>query len=412
MDVISKIGKRLASLIPEKEEAAKAASPSEVTEIVEEPQSSKPQKQLEDLIAEKKEADYAIVTDTSANLPLSSLGGAADPFTDPTSNGIFVIPFIYSNGTVEETCTDIYAFDGKGFYDKMREGTRYYTSQVTPQTYCDFFRPLLEAGRDVLFVGMSSGISGSFDSARTAAEMLKEDFPDRKIELVDTRGASLGEGLVTLKAQILRKVGTMISDAAKALNTMSDHMCQIFTVDNLVYLKRTGRISNLAATVGMVLHIKPLLKGDKDGHIVCCGKVRGRKKAIEAMAESFAKWTKGKIPSMIGIAEADCMDDANYLISLLKKISDKMEIMLVCYEPVTGSHVGPGTTTSLICCLYPFLAGGVPPVFFAQKSLGRCLRGFLLFPLFLFCRSVKQAGGRCQRALLCSRLHVNRCQLV
>ena len=134
----------------------------------------------------------------------------------------------------------------------------------------------------------------------------------------------------------------MISDAAKALNTMSDHMCQIFTVDNLVYLKRTGRISNLAATVGMVLHIKPLLKGDKDGHIVCCGKVRGRKKAIEAMAESFAKWTKGKIPSMIGIAEADCMDDANYLISLLKKISDKMEIMLVCYEPVTGSHVGPG----------------------------------------------------------------------
>ncbi|MBQ4188203.1 MAG: DegV family protein [Firmicutes bacterium] len=342
MDVISKIGKRLASLIPEKEEAAKAASPSEVTEIVEEPQSSKPQKQLEDLIAEKKEADYAIVTDTSANLPLSSLGGAADPFTDPTSNGIFVIPFIYSNGTVEETCTDIDAFDGKGFYDKMREGTRYYTSQVTPQTYCDFFRPLLEAGRDVLFVGMSSGISGSFDSARTAAEMLKEDFPDRKIELVDTRGASLGEGLVTLKAQILRKVGTMISDAAKALNTMSDHMCQIFTVDNLVYLKRTGRISNLAATVGMVLHIKPLLKGDKDGHIVCCGKVRGRKKAIEAMAESFAKWTKGKIPSMIGIAEADCMDDANYLISLLKKISDKMEIMLVCYEPVTGSHVGPG----------------------------------------------------------------------
>ncbi len=340
MEIISKIGKRLASLIPEKEEAAKTPSqPADTMETVEEPQIDK---KLEDLIAEKKSADYAIVTDTSSNLPLSSLGGAADPFTDPKSDGIFVIPFIFSDGTSEETCTDIDAFDGPGFYDKMRSGVRYFTSQVTPHSYYEFFKPLMEAGRDVLFVGMSSGISGSFDSAKTAAEMLREEFPERQIELIDTRGASLGEGLVALKAQVLRKIGTVLSDAAKLLNNMSDRMCQIFTVDNLVYLKRTGRLSNLAATVGMVLHIKPLLKGDETGHIVCCGKVRGRKKAIEAMAENFAKWTKGKIPSMIGIAQADCMDDANYLISLLKKISDKMEIMLVCYEPVTGSHVGPG----------------------------------------------------------------------
>ena len=207
----------------------------------------------------------------------------------------------------------------------------------------DFFRAELEGGRDVLFVSMSSGISGSYNSACIAAEELRAEFPERKLRLVDALGASLGEGLLVVWAVRYRERGLDADAAADRLLERRYGMCQVFTVDDLRYLKRGGRLSNLAAAVGTVLQIKPLLKGDREGRIVCFDKLRGRRRAIEAMAEKFGECALAQPGQTIGIAHADCEKDAEYLVSLLRKLREKLDIMTVCYEPVTGSHVGPGT---------------------------------------------------------------------
>ena len=236
-----------------------------------------------------------------------------------------------------------FSFEGGRFYGDMRRGKIVTTSQIPPQRYMDFFRSELALGRDVLFVSMSSGISGSYNSACIAAEELRAEFPDRKLRLVDALGASLGEGLLVVWAVRDRKNGLSVDETADRLLERRYGMCQVFTVDDLRYLKRGGRLSNLAAAVGTVLQIKPLLKGDNEGKIVCFDKLRGRRRAIEAMAEKFNACALPQAGQTIGIAHADCEEDMNYLISLLRRVREGLDIMTVCYEPVTGSHVGPGT---------------------------------------------------------------------
>ena len=274
--------------------------------------------------------NYTIMTDTSANLPEEYL----------RKHDIRCIAYSFLIDGEDPSWT---VFDGKSFYDDMRRGRIVTTSQIPPQRYYDFFRPELEAGHDVLFVSMSSGISGSFQSASLAAEELRSEFPERRLRLVDALGASLGEGLLVMYAVRYRELGMNADNTADRLDDRRFGVCQVFTVDDLRYLKRGGRLSNLAAAVGTVLQIKPLLKGDNDGKIVCFEKVRGRKRAVEAMAEKFAEYAAKYTPLTVGIAHADCESDADYLISMLRAQRDDLEIVTVCYEPVTGSHVGPGT---------------------------------------------------------------------
>ena len=273
---------------------------------------------------------FTVMTDTSANLPEDFL----------QDNDVRCISYTFMIDGVEP---DNFVFEGKPFYDDMRRGRIVTTSQIPPQRYADFFRSELEQGHDVLFVSMSSGISGSYNSAMIAAADLREEFPDRKLRLVDALGASLGEGLLVIYAVRMRAAGMSVDAAADRLLGKRYAICQVFTVDDLRYLKRGGRLSNLAAAVGMVLQIKPLLKGDNEGKIVCFDKLRGRKRAIEAMAEKFDACALPQPGQTIGIAHADCEEDMNYLISLLRRLREGLDIMTVCYEPVTGSHVGPGT---------------------------------------------------------------------
>ena len=275
---------------------------------------------------------FSIFTDTSANLDCRLL----------QERQIRVIPFTFTVDGVDQTCTDTVAFDGKAYYDAIRNGAKVRTSQVTPQTYIDAMTPLLSAGQDVLFVGMSSGISGSYASAQTAAAQLREEFPGRKICLVDTLSASLGEGLLVLDAADCRDSGMSIEDTAALLDEKRHRMAQVFTVEDLKHLRATGRLSNIAALIGMVLQIKPLLKGDPEGKIVCFEKVRGRKRSIAAIAEQYDKMVKDAPSQTVGIAHADCPEDAAMLEALLKKNHPPKAIMNVCYEPMTGSHVGPG----------------------------------------------------------------------
>ena len=272
---------------------------------------------------------FSIMTDTSANLPEEFL----------RRHEIRCIPYSFLIDGAEPEGT----FDGRRFYDEMRRGSIVTTSQIPPQRYVDFFRGELARGNDVLFVSMSSGISGSYNSACMAAEELRAEFPERKLRLVDALGASLGEGLLAVWAVRCRARGMSLDETADQLLERRYGMCQVFTVDDLRYLKRTGRLSNLAAAVGAALQIKPLLKGDREGKIVCFDKLRGRRRAIEAMAEKFNAYASERPGQTVGVAHADCEKDMDYLISLLRRMREGLEIISVCYEPVTGSHVGPGT---------------------------------------------------------------------
>lgn len=275
---------------------------------------------------------YTIVTDTSSNLPTRLV----------RDMGLEVVPFMYYIDGSENTCLDTERFNGDEYYDMIRAGARVTTSQITPQQYIDCFEPILQAGNDIIFVSMSSGISGSCASANMAANMLREQYPQRKIKIVDTRGASLGEGLVAMMGAKLCEAGESVEKAADMLNAMSQRMCQIFTVDDLMHLRRGGRLSNLSAIVGTVLHIKPLLKGNNEGKIVAFEKVRGRKRSIEAIAERYDKLVREPQRQIVGIAQAGCRKDAEYLESLLRRNNPPKEILTVEYEPVTGAHVGPG----------------------------------------------------------------------
>jgi DegV family protein with EDD domain len=190
---------------------------------------------------------------------------------------------------------------------------------------------------------MSGGISGSCDSARVALRLLAEDFPDVKAFVINTKGAALGEGFVALEAARLRDRGLSIEEAAEKLEDYSKRMCNVFTVDDLMFLKKTGRVSGAAALVGTVLQIKPLLKGNDKGQIVTYAKARGRRKAIDALAKRYDELVVDASSQVVGIAHADCEKDADLLTTLLMRNHPPKEILTVMYEPVTGSHVGPGT---------------------------------------------------------------------
>ncbi len=276
---------------------------------------------------------FAIVTDTSANLPEEYV----------QKHHITVIPFSYFIDGEAHTCIDSTGFDGLKYYESMRQGMDVTTSQITPQIYIDYFEPLLEGGSDILYIGMSSGISGSFASALAAAAEMRKKYKARAIRLVDTLGASLGEGLLVMKAVSLQEKGLHLQDVTDLLKNYRRRICQVFTVEDLKYLKKSGRLSNVAAVIGTVLNIKPLLKGNEEGKIVAYGKIRGKRRAVEALAKRYEELAVKPERQTVCIAHADCPKDAAYLEELIHRNRPPKEVMTVCYEPVTGSHVGPGT---------------------------------------------------------------------
>ncbi len=280
--------------------------------------------------------NFAIVSDTSCNVPMKLL----------SPEDIALVPFSYypkENDQDMMHCLDIDSFNGTGFYDNIRKGSLYNTSQVSPGAYYDCMAEYAKKGQDVLYISMSSGISGSYNSSLVAKKMLEDDFPDRKFFMLDTKAASLGEGIVLLQAIKLRKQGLSIEECYKELEFMSKCVYQVFTVDSLRHLQRTGRLSNAAMIIGNLLNIKPILMGNENGQIINVAKVRGTKKAIKEMADRYDRLVKEPGKQIVGIAHADNIEDTNYLISLLNQNNPPAQILTVCYEPVTGSHVGPGT---------------------------------------------------------------------
>lgn len=274
----------------------------------------------------------SIVTDTASNLPASVV----------RENNITVIPLTYYIDGVPHCTADADQFNGEEFYGAIRNGALVKTSQIPPQTYIDYLTPILEAGDDILFIGLSSGVSGSFNSARIAADHLSEKYPERKIKLIDSLGASLGEGLLVLRAIECRRHRMAMDDIVERILNLRRRMYQALTVDDLMHLKKGGRLSGAAAVVGTMLALKPILKGNEQGKIVTTDKVRGRRRAVEALAEKYSSLVEYPKNQIIGIAHADCPDDAEYLKSLILKKFKPKDIITVPFEPVLGSHVGPG----------------------------------------------------------------------
>ena len=273
-----------------------------------------------------------LFTDTSANLPLQLIH----------RYGIQVVPFTYMVDGVTAEYSAETDFDGRAFYSAMRSGADVKTGLINMDKFVDAFQPELEAGNEIIYIGMSGGISGTANVAAITASELQEKYPQRKILTFDTYAASLGEGLMVLKAAEMIEQGQDFEAISQMLYRMRPNMCQYFTVDDLKYLRKGGRISGAAAVIGSMLHIKPILQGDDSGHIILCDKVRGRKNALKDLAERYDKLCADK-SGQIGIAHADDEEGTAYLLEKLREKGFTGECLSVCYEPVTGSHVGPGT---------------------------------------------------------------------
>lgn len=276
---------------------------------------------------------FIVFTDSFSNLP-STLIRQLD---------IHVLPCTYlSQGETVHYDGNIDDFDAKAFYDDMRAGKYITTSLVNPEVFQAHFRPVLESGQDVVYVGLSSGVSGTFQSAQMAAAELKSEFPSRTVRLVDSRGAGLGTGLLACRAADLRSQGLTADAAGDQLDADTDRLCQYFTVENLSYLHRTGRISAATAAIGKVLNIKPLLYGDDTGHIVSCAKCRGRQKAVDAIVEKYRTKAVSPETQRVAITHGDCLEEAQALAEKICAIAKPRELILCPHEPFTGSHVGPG----------------------------------------------------------------------
>jgi len=275
---------------------------------------------------------FAIVTDTAANLPGKLL----------REYGMISIPFSALVDGDEYPYTTPDDFDGHSYYEALRNGTLVTTSQVNPDRYIEYLSPILERGEDVLFVGVSSGVSGSFSSAQLACRQLIRQFPERTIRLVDSLSAALGEGLLVLEAAVCRQKEMTLEKTAEHLEKIRTRIYHLFTVDDLKHLHRSGRISHLTAAVGTVLGIKPLLKGSDEGRIVACDKVRGRRRVLQAMADRYAALVENAKEHFVGISHADCPAEAQTLARLIQEKCDPKGLILTQHEPATGAHIGPG----------------------------------------------------------------------
>lgn len=271
-----------------------------------------------------------IFTDLAANLPEETV----------RKHELGIVPVVcYVNGEPLDVSG---GFDGKEFYDGMRAGAHTQTSMPSIGTFTDCFTEALERGEDIIYVAMSGGISGTAALGASVAEELREEYPERKIAVIDSLGASLGQGLPVLYASKLRGEGRDFDEIVRLTEENRDHMWQVFTVDDLGYLKKTGRLYSAAVKVTNLLNVKPILMGDEDGHIVLRHMNVGRRRSLDTLAGRYAdKCTDKTAP--VGLAHADSPQDVQYVTDKLRAAGCTGQIMTVMYEPVTGSHVGPGT---------------------------------------------------------------------
>ena len=233
---------------------------------------------------------------------------------------------------------------GKEYYNAMRTGCEIKTGLISTANFADAFRTALEADQDVIYLSLSKNISGTYNSARLAAEELLEEYGGkRKIRLVDSLNASLAQGILAIYASEMRDRGMNVDEAADLLETYVGKMNGIFTVGDLKYLSRTGRIKGSVATIGNVLKIKPILRGNKDGYIVFYKNCRGRKSALNELVNLVCDNMVEPEKQILGIAHADAYEDSLYIMDKIQQKIKVRDFINTSYDFCTGSHVGPDT---------------------------------------------------------------------
>ena len=276
--------------------------------------------------------EYIVFTDSCCDIAPELLNRWGVPYAHMT--------FSFDGDDKAYISTDI---TNKEFYDRMRQGAVAKTAAINAATFTDAFAPILENGKDILYIAFSSGLSTTLNSAHMAAEELKDRYPDSKIVIVDTMAASAGSGLMVYMAVAKKNEGASIEENAAYIESLVPQHCIWFTVDDLEYLKRGGRVSPLVAFAGSVLGIKPILQMDDEGHLIKVGTARGRKKAIETLADKYTELSYEERNTPIFISHAQCEDDAKLLADILKQRHGAETTLITEIGPVIGSHSGPGT---------------------------------------------------------------------
>ena len=276
--------------------------------------------------------DYIVYTDSGCDISPELLAEWGVGWSSLT--------FRFENENIEYTSTDMAVGE---FYDRMRAGGIAKTSAVNIGNFVDAFEPLLQQGKDILYLGFSSALSTTYNSAVIAARQLSAQYPERKIITIDSLAASAGQGLLVYLASEKKKSGAAIDETAAYVEEIRQQICHWFTVDDLEYLKRGGRVSPTVALVGNVLGIKPVLHVDNEGRLVNVAKIRGRKKALAALAEKYAELAAQPESGTVFISHSDCAEDASALADLLYE-KHKVRVQLITdIGTVIGAHAGPGT---------------------------------------------------------------------
>ena len=276
---------------------------------------------------------FEIITDSSSDLP--------EEYFHQHNLECIKLGFLMEGVSYEGE--DGASMEAKAFYAKLRSGAMPSTYQVTAEAAKAHFEKYLAAGKDILVIAFSSGLSGTEGSYRVAAKELKEAYPDRSIAVVDSLCASMGEGLFVDYVVKKADSGATLQETAAYAEALKPYMCHYFTVDNLFHLKRGGRVSAATAVVGSVLNIKPVLHVDDVGHLVPVSKTMGRKKSVLALMKYMEQLQTLEEGDPVFISHGDCIEDAEYLAELVKERFPGHEIRINYIGPVIGAHAGPGT---------------------------------------------------------------------
>lgn len=284
--------------------------------------------------------DYQIITDSTCDITQQM----ADELD------VLVIPMEFTlDDQNYRNYPDEREMTNQAFYQAMRSGKTPRTTQITVSTFLDTFEPILQQGKDILYIGFTSGLSATYERSCMAVQELSEKYPDRKIYAVDSRCASMGEGFLVELCVEQKRQGATLEEAKEWIEQNRDHIAHWITVDDLNHLKRGGRISAASALVGSMLGIKPIIHVDQAGALVAVDKVRGRKQSLDYLADRIAK-TAAQRPACIRIVHGDALEDAQYLESRIREKLDVQECKILYVGPIIGSHTGPGMVAVVAYC--------------------------------------------------------------
>lgn len=275
-------------------------------------------------------SEYVISVNSTVDLPKEWLEERAVP----------VIPLKYTIDN--ETYDDMSGLTSKEFFQKLREGKMAVTTQVNPEQAKEGLEKIVREGKDILHLAFSSGLSGTYNSMRIAAEELKEEYPERKIIVIDTLCACMGEGLLLYYALKHKEEGMSVEELADWVEQNKLHVCHNVTVDDLHHLQRGGRVSKTAAVLGTMVQIKPIIHVDDEGNLQVIGKERGRKRSIQKIVDMSVERSKGWDNEIIMITHGDCPEDAEYLAKVVREKMGVENILINNIGTVIGSHTGPG----------------------------------------------------------------------